>query len=201
MEILKILHYIVMVTGAVAQITHYLERVSGNSPNDGEALSIGEEFLEKIWNDSLIGNYVAQNMDANLGRVYRFVPGVEPSSVALGDITPTCDTNAVGDMLPFQVACRIVTQSTGRNVPGSWYLPGQTVQHLLSTGKYNAPFVAACLAYGASAQSDFNHAGTGSTWRPRKFSLKDAGMINIQGDVSVNDVPDTQRRRKPGVGS
>lgn len=201
MEILKIIQYFVLISGAIAQITHYLERVSGSNVTDGDALRISEEFLEEIWDTSLIGNWVDDGVNASGGRVYRFTPSAEPVSIAIGDISPTCATGAVGDALPQQIACRIVTGSTGRNRPGSVYLPGQTVQALLSTGLYNSTFTAAALSYAGLLQSDYSDLTTGTSWRPRKFSLKDAMMINIQGDISVNDVPDTQRRRKPGVGT
>lgn len=127
---------------------------------------------------------------------------LDGTGILVGDADISEAGTSVNEMAPHGVAVKTNFKVTGRARPSSYYLPGMNVATLTSGGLFNptamSVFATAALSWIADQPIPTTALSAFSVY----WSQKDLQYFPLGGSVvQLNDIPDYQRRRKPGVGS
>lgn len=107
----------------------------------------------------------------------------------------------VSEMIPHGVSAKVDVSVDGRSRPSSSYIAGMGHLQFGTTGLIAAGALGNLIGFGMLRASNYT-ATNGIIIGPVLWSNTEKALYSLDlGTITVNNVPDYQRRRKPGVGS
>lgn len=198
MPLLRLTTVIDMPQEVNANNVFYLDVDDGQNPSDTELRNISDEYITDLY-DTIVS---VINSAVVIARVIVYIVNLaDGTGTFLGERLIGTPGGAATGMLPHGAALKIDAKVPLRNRASSCYIPGITYAEMASGGLFSAAVVTAGLAFGAAQRATYVSSDT-ITGTPVYWSQKELTAYPLTGAaITVNDVPDYQRRRKPGVGS
>ena len=177
----------------------YLEFPDAAAATTGQINSTWDAYIDD-WLDEVLP---VISTVVTFARVLIYVVDLlDGSGVLLSERSIARSGSAATGMLPHGVAIKSNFKVAGRARPSSFYLPGVTYGQLDSDGSFNGTVIGAVLGGSNVWQTPRPIVGGTGNANPVYWSQKDLAFYSLQNaGIQLNDIPDYQRRRKPGVGS
>lgn len=187
-----------LANGQVGQNILHANVINGEVANQADLVQDIADAIFDILGPWLV--QVASTVILELVRVYLL-------NQADGTVTPvgTQVINEAGgsllDSLPAQVAVKVNQYVDGRSRPFGIFLPAPAEGANIGGGLLGSVAQVAAMNSALIGTQTKVMSLTGLVYRPTAYSRKDQTTVSLIGAaVEVNDVFDSQRRRKPGVG-
>lgn len=176
----------------------YADIPAAGSLSVTEILDLWAEYVNNAWAE--IAPHISDVITLLRIIVY-VVDTVDGKGTLIGETTSSFTGTNPSAMNAHGVSFKVNFKVPLRARPASLYLPAMGVNNMLDQGLFNSPSVLAVLAFGDDIRDPFVGTG-GEALNPVYWSQKNKVAYPLsEASVVVNNVPDYQRRRKPGVGS
>lgn len=198
MSLFRLVVVIEMPSGVQANNVLYAQIPDSDSLNTTQMDNLIDAYVSNAYNDIV----AVMSTIISIARVLVYlVDELDGSGIFKQEVSIAGSGVNGNSPLPHGVAAKIDFKVDDRPRASSIYVPGITTNNITSNGLFNSTVISAMLAFGVSISDNFTDPDD-EVLQPVYWSQKDLTAFSIDGSsITFNDVPDYQRRRKPGVGT
>lgn len=196
-DILRVVASLLWTDGNINQNVFNCKMSGAGAPwDDDDIIDDAEDWLDNLYAN--LTTYLSNEIDGNEVVVYSY-DTVHDDWDEVGSQAWVFNPTNVGEQLPRGVAGLVRLWTYDADVQGKKYVPG-LCETSLDDGLFNAPLIAAMLAFAADWFTPFVGATSGGTFTPGVWSVVGTVFRQALDHFATSTIPAYQRRRKRTVG-